>query len=503
MKKIFCAVLILLLFIVPHTANASGNEALYGMDFWYNNNFIMESGAIVNRDGKVMLPVKILADAMGAVSRFDRDRLTYTVTRGDTELVFNLNDNTVKVNGKYVWANAPTKIIGQSVYVPATFAADKLGMKVYINYEKNRYEVYPPGNAGAVRVKVQSGDTLSKLATRYGVSVNWLMNQNGLSSHLIYPGQLLTVGYHNDTFSYDAYVSKSATLEAGPGFSYQDKGYLAAWTPITVLGKNGDWYKVSSPKGIGYIHKSVFWTDLSNQGFADNGNLFSGEIGYSTLGDYTTYKSYTVKSGDTIWSVATQHGISEDDLRKANGIQSGYLDIGQVIKIPVRKIAKKYVPSWKYGEVLDWKEQGQYVFPLNKTGVLIDMNTGVRIQVKRTTGSSHADTETLTMADTQKLKDAFGGKWSWERKPFILEVDGRRFAVSVSAMPHAGVDGAPYLANVSGRSGDYGYGPNYDAIPGNGMDGHFDIYFLNGRRHKDGQIDPQHQMGVLLAGGLQ
>ena len=67
MKKIFCAVLILLLFIVPHTANASGNEALYGMDFWYNNNFIMESGAIVNRDGKVMLPVKILADAM---SRF-------------------------------------------------------------------------------------------------------------------------------------------------------------------------------------------------------------------------------------------------------------------------------------------------------------------------------------------------------------------------------------------------------------------------------------------------
>ena len=89
------------------------------------------------------------------------------------------------------------------------------------------------------------------------------------------------------------------------------------------------------------------------------------------------------------------------------------------------------------------------------------------------------------------------------RKPFILEVDGRRFAVSVSAMPHAGVDGAPYLANVSGRSGDYGYGPNYDAISGNGMDGHFDLYFLNGRRHKDGQIDPQHQMGVLLAGGLQ
>ncbi len=298
-------------------------------------------------------------------------------------------------------------------------------------------------------------------------------------------------------------MNKNATLKAGPGFGHTDKAYLAAWTAVSVTGKSGDWYAVSSPKGTGYIHKSVYWLDQSNSGFCDNSTYFSGLISYSTVGDYISYNSYTVKNGDTIWSVATQHGISESDLRKANGLDNGYLSIGQVIKIPVKHIGRKSVPSSSYGEVLDWTEQGQYVLPINKTGVLIDMNTGVRITVKRTTGATHADTETLTKADSKKLKDSYGGNWSWERKPFILEVGGRRYAVSVSAMPHAGVDGAGYLANVQNRSGNYGYGPNYDAISGNGMDGHFDLYFLNGRRHKDGKIDPQHQLGVLLAGGLQ
>ena len=70
-------------------------------------------------------------------------------------------------------------------------------------------------------------------------------------------------------------------------------------------------------------------------------------------------------------------------------------------------------------------------------------------------------------------------------------------------MPHSGVDGVAYMQNVNNRSGDYGYGPNYDRISGNGMDGHFDLYFLNGLRHKDNQYDPMHQQIVLRAAGLQ
>jgi peptidoglycan DL-endopeptidase CwlS len=48
-----------------------------------------------------------------------------------------------------------------------------------------------------------------------------------------------------------------------------------------------------------------------------------------------------------------------------------------------------------------------------------------------------------------------------------------------------------------------GYGPNYDRISGNGMDGHFDLYFLNCLRHKDNLMDSAHQYKVLTAAGLR
>jgi len=123
--------------------------------------------------------------------------------------------------------------------------------------------------------------------------------------------------------------------------------------------------------------------------------------------------------------------------------------------------------------------------------------------IKRTIGANHADVETLTVQDASVMKQIFGGYWNWNRRPFILNVGGRNFAVSISGMPHGGVDGVPYLQNVGNRSDNWGYGPNYDMIPGNGMDGHFDLYFLNSKRHKDGLIDSSHQYNVLLSGGLR
>ncbi len=203
MKKIIGIILMMLIIVAPIQILASSNDVVYAMDYWYNNNAIMEDGAIINQDGKVMVPVKVFADSVGATSSLDKSQMTYTVTRGNVELVFNLNDNTVKVNGKYVWANAPTKIIGQRIYAPATFMANKFGMKAYINYAKNRYEVYPTGTNGAVGVNVQSGDTLSKLSSWYDVSVDWIKNQNGLLSNMIYPGQTLIMGYYNQNYSYN------------------------------------------------------------------------------------------------------------------------------------------------------------------------------------------------------------------------------------------------------------------------------------------------------------
>jgi hypothetical protein len=151
-------------------------------------------------------------------------------------------------------------------------------------------------------------------------------------------------------------------------------------------------------------------------------------------------------------------------------------------------------------EILDWWKDGRAIFAVNTTAVVTDLYSGKSFNVKRTYGTNHADAEALTKEDTNTIKSIWGG-FSWTRRPVILNINGRRLAASMSAMPHSGLDSAAPNVIVDNRSDGYSRGENLDAIKGNGMDGHFDIHFLNSTRHKDGQKDPQHQTAVMKAAG--
>ena len=242
----------------------------------------------------------------------------------------------------------------------------------------------------------------------------------------------------------------------------------------------------------------------------DNGLTVDGKAGPITFSKifqvidtkyapYTTYFDYKVVSGDTLWSISTQFGVTQQDIATANNIStSAYLSIGQALKIP--KINVPVKPTYyKYGEYLDWFTAANYVFPIGTNATVIDYFSGKSFNIRRTIGSGHADCEPLTAQDTAIMKSIFGGTWSWEDRPIILVANGRRLAASMAGMPHAGLDAYPANVNVDNRSDNYGYGPNYDYIKGNDMNGHFDIHFLGSLRHVDWQIDPTHQAMVKIA----
>ena len=149
--------------------------------------------------------------------------------------------------------------------------------------------------------------------------------------------------------------------------------------------------------------------------------------------------------------------------------------------------------------LIPWFNGVEDIFSLGSEAIVTDVDTGISFRVKRTGGTNHSDTETLSKEDTELLKKIFNGQWSWERRAVIVTVGNRIIAASMAGMPHAGRDDKPARAIVSNRSDGYGTGVNYDSIKGNGMSGHFDIHFLNSRTHGTNRVDEKHQAMIQKA----
>jgi hypothetical protein len=149
--------------------------------------------------------------------------------------------------------------------------------------------------------------------------------------------------------------------------------------------------------------------------------------------------------------------------------------------------------------MLPWFDRVEEIFGIGIIAKVTDVATGTSFKVERTYGHNHADVETLTKEDTQVLLDIIGGKWNWDRRAVIVEVNGYRLAASMAPMPHAGLDEAPEDIWVEDRSDGYKAGYNLDRIKENDMEGHFDIHFYQSRTHGTDTVNQQHQDMVLEA----
>lgn len=320
-------------------------------------------------------------------------------------------------------------------------------------------------------------------------------------------------------------------------------------TSLTVYGMDAA-HKKSEEKRIAEsysaIKNDVYYSGVEKQLILAEKNSLKQDSSDEIKRVKSSKNTYTIVEGDTLWDIANDFGTSPEELKELNNLSSDTLKIGDtlvftrpveskavaaktrksntdVIKVASRgsnlsqRTAEKAKPvvkqkSTKVSAVsrgasssgksvaLDWWSEANKVFTIGSVAKVIDIHTGKSFSVKRTFGSNHADCEALTSEDAGIIKSIWGG-WTWSRRPVVVVVGNTRIAASMSSMPHAGLDKYPALKTVSGRSEGYGTGTNLDAVKGNGMDGHFDIHFLNSTRHKDGKVDNEHQKNIRQAIG--
>jgi membrane-bound lytic murein transglycosylase D len=121
-----------------------------------------------------------------------------------------------------------------------------------------------------VYYRVRKGDTLSKIAQRYGMSVAELRNLNDLKSSALKPGKELLLRGNHSTVS-----TNSASIVS---------------------------------------RESVSQPIASTQ--------------------QTSHKTHAVRKGETLWSIAQRYGVDPTVLASTNGIKKSAIKIGQKLKIP-------------------------------------------------------------------------------------------------------------------------------------------------------------------------
>ena len=193
-----------------------------------------------------------------------------------------------------------------------------------VNQLKNDYENYASAVVKAVleyigkvpvtgnTYIVKSGDSLWSISKKLGVTVDELKKANNLTSNLLSIGQVLKI--------------PSTEIETSGEEIYTVKSGDSLYSIARQYGLTVDEIKrynnlTSNLLSIGQVLK-IPTTSTS---------LPSTEV------------IYTVKSGDNLYSIAKQYGLTADEIMKYNNLTSNLLSIGQQLKIPVSNTGITYV----------------------------------------------------------------------------------------------------------------------------------------------------------------
>ena len=169
-------------------------------------------------------------------------------------------------------------------------------------------------NAGTYTVK--AGDTLWGIANDHDTTVNALKQNNHLSSDTIYVGQVLSLGQTASTGSHSQ--STASTQSPTSNGTYTVKSGDTLWSIANA-----------NDMTVAQLKQK---NDLSNDTIYV-GQTLNVSSTKSASATSTASATYTVKSGDSLWQIASANGTTVNQLKALNNLSSDLIYAGQQLKL--------------------------------------------------------------------------------------------------------------------------------------------------------------------------
>lgn len=215
-----------------------------------------------------------------------------------------------------------------------------------IHLEKTKV-VAPAKNTESSTHIVQSGDSLWKIAQKYGVTIESLMSLNQLQTDKLQIGQKIIV---------NSKIEKREPSDK-PGDKISEKPMMAS--TIIYIVKNGDSLWKISKKYHTSIEKIKQDNHLTSD-FLSVGQKLTIQLDDSTKNtDDKPVAIYTVKAGDTLKSLAYRFNVDLDLLMEINHLNRPMVIIGQKLLIPAKHTVQ---------------QSGKMIGAVDSTSIEIDFN---------------------------------------------------------------------------------------------------------------------------------
>jgi LysM repeat protein len=206
--------------------------------------------------------------------------------------------------------------------------------------------------------RVRRGETLSGIGDRYGVPISRIRAENGIRGSRILVGQELRVPVYR-TVAVTAAAEPAPAGESAPqeptarestaqGPAAQEA--TARSLPRTVAGEATVGGEMALAEGAGGQGDGApaGGGDAAGYGGGDPALDGDGDVGLDGGGDPPPTRDeavsrtataepvvHRVGRGESLWTIARMYGVSEGELRSANGIRGSRILAGQELRVPV------------------------------------------------------------------------------------------------------------------------------------------------------------------------